>query len=84
MTFRDALIGIIGHDLSGFVLESVAIDHMEQTPIAQLDRDNILDAQGILQVTRLTASVAQARMEIEREQERAVAKHRRDMDALRR
>ncbi|MBN3585603.1 flotillin family protein, partial [Algoriphagus aestuarii] len=32
----------------------VAIDHLEQTPLSQLDPHNILDAQGIRKITELT------------------------------
>ncbi|MCB0996738.1 MAG: hypothetical protein KDB21_16705 [Acidimicrobiales bacterium] len=53
--FRDEIIEVIGTDLNGYVLEDAAIDFLEQTPIAQLDEDNILDAQGIRKITELTA-----------------------------
>ncbi len=51
--FRDAVIEIIGSDLNGYVLDDVAIDEIEQTPIGQLDPDNILDAQGIRKITEM-------------------------------
>ncbi len=54
-TFRDQIIGVIGRDLNGYVLEDAAIDYLEQTPLASLDPDNILDAQGIRKITELTA-----------------------------
>ena len=53
--FRDAIIKVIGRDLNGFVLEDAAIDYLEQTPLAALDTNNILDAQGIRKITELTA-----------------------------
>lgn len=53
--FRDMIIDNIGTDLNGYVLEDVAIDYLEQTPISQLDPDNILDSQGIRKITELTA-----------------------------
>ncbi|MEW1552169.1 SPFH domain-containing protein [Streptomyces tsukubensis] len=53
--FRDRIIQVIGTDLNGYSLEDAAIDYLEQTPLAQLDRDNILDAQGIRKITELTA-----------------------------
>ncbi len=53
--FRDEIIRQIGDDLSGYVLEDAAIDFLEQTPLAKLDPDNILDAQGIKKITELTA-----------------------------
>jgi uncharacterized membrane protein YqiK len=53
--FRDRIIGAIGTDLNGYHLEDAAIDHLEQTPLVQLDPANILDAQGIRKITELTA-----------------------------
>ncbi|MEM7516357.1 MAG: SPFH domain-containing protein, partial [Planctomycetota bacterium] len=53
--FRDMIIEVIGTDLNGYSLEDCAIDYLEQTPLENLDRDNILDAQGIHKITRLTA-----------------------------
>ena len=53
--FRDMIIDNIGTDLNGYVLEDVAIDYLEQTPISKLDPDNILDSQGIRKITELTA-----------------------------
>ncbi|HEX8620255.1 MAG TPA: flotillin family protein [Thermoanaerobaculia bacterium] len=54
--FRDAIINLIGRDLNGYVLEDAAIDYLEQTPIANLDPMNILDAQGIRKITELTST----------------------------
>ncbi|MEZ5341021.1 MAG: hypothetical protein R2706_06115 [Acidimicrobiales bacterium] len=53
--FRDRIIHVIGTDLNGYSLEDVAIDYLEQTPLSQLDANNILDAQGIRKITELTA-----------------------------
>ena len=53
--FRDRIIQLIGRDLNGYVLEDAAIDYLEQTPVANLDPNNILDAQGIRKITELTA-----------------------------
>lgn len=52
--FRDRIIRVIGTDLNGYHLDDAAIDHLEQTPMAQLDSANILDAQGIRKITELT------------------------------
>src|SRR3954467_11366507 len=52
---RDQMIRVIGTDLNGYSLEDAAIDYLEQTPMAQLDPKNILDAQGIRKITELTA-----------------------------
>lgn len=53
--FRDEIVEIIGKDLNGYVLEDVAIDYLEQTPLADFDPDNILDADGIRKITERTA-----------------------------
>lgn len=53
--FRDLIIDNIGTDLNGYVLEDVAIDYLEQTPMEKLDPNNILDSQGIRKITELTA-----------------------------
>ncbi len=53
--FKDQIIEVIGKDLNGYVLDDAAIDFLEQTPIEHLDKQNILDAQGIRKITELTA-----------------------------
>ena len=58
--FRDAMIEVIGKDLSGYALEDVAIDYLEQTPIETLDNNNVLDAQGIEKITRMTSDRQEA------------------------
>jgi len=52
--FKDQVIMVIGQDLNGYVLDDVAIDHLEQTPIEFLDPGNVLDAQGIKKIKSLT------------------------------
>lgn len=52
--FKDEIIGVIGQDLNGFRLDDCAIDYLEQTPIETLDKDNIMDAEGIRKITDLT------------------------------
>jgi len=52
--FKDAIIEVIGRDLNGFVMDDCAIDYLEQTPIESLDKDNIMDAEGIRKITDLT------------------------------
>jgi len=53
--FRNQLFEFIGTELNGYVLEQIAIDYLEQTPLTQLDPENIFDAQGIGKITELTA-----------------------------
>ncbi len=52
--FKDKIIEVIGKDLNGFILDDAAIDYLEQTPLEHLDRDNIMDADGIRKITELT------------------------------
>ncbi|HSO00068.1 MAG TPA: hypothetical protein VLS89_17365, partial [Candidatus Nanopelagicales bacterium] len=52
--FKDDIIDVIGKDLNGFVLDDAAIDFLEQTPLEALDKDNIMDAEGIKKITDLT------------------------------
>lgn len=56
--FRDDIIRVIGEDLNGFILEDAAIDYLEQTPVEHLDKDDVLDAQGIHKITMLTSQQA--------------------------
>ena len=52
--FRTSVIGVIGDDLNGYMLDDVAIEYLEQTPIEQLDPNNVLDAEGIKKITDVT------------------------------
>jgi uncharacterized membrane protein YqiK len=53
-SFRTNVIGVIGEDLNGYVLDDVAIETLEQTSIASLDPMNVLDAEGIKKITQIT------------------------------
>ena len=53
--FRSGVIGVIGEDLNGYVLDDVAIEFLEQTPVEQLDPNNVLDAEGIRKITDVTS-----------------------------
>lgn len=54
--FKDQVIQVIGRDLSGYCLDDLAIDYLEQTPIELLDPNNVLDAQGIRKIKALAES----------------------------
>src|SRR5688572_6769867 len=43
--FRDQIQQTIGKDLDGFLLQDVAIDYLEQTPLDQHDPNNVLDSE---------------------------------------
>jgi uncharacterized membrane protein YqiK len=72
--FRDRIIALIGTDLNGYSLEDAAIDFLEQTPLEQLDADNILDAQGIRKITELTAVQAVRTNEYQRNKEKEITR----------
>ncbi len=52
--FREQIQATIGKDLDGFLLQDVAIDYIEQTPLDQHDPSNVLDAEGIRKITQIT------------------------------
>ena len=54
LRFRDEIQTTIGKDLDGFLLQDVAIDYLEQTPLDQHDPNNVLDAEGIKKITEIT------------------------------
>lgn len=77
--FRNQIIAVIGTDLNGYSLEDAAIDYLEQTPLSSLDKDNILDAQGIRKITELTAIQHIATNEFQRNEEKEIT--RQNVDA---
>ncbi|MEW1927533.1 SPFH domain-containing protein [Streptomyces sp. NPDC088360] len=76
---RDSILQVIGTDLNGYSLEDAAIDYLEQTPLAQLDPSNILDAQGIRKITELTAVEHVRTNEFTRHEEKEIT--RQNVDA---
>lgn len=69
---KEGILQLIGTDLNGFVLEDVAIDYLEQTPVAMLNPDNILDAEGIKKITELTAVQQMLANKIGRDREKTI------------
>tara|TARA_R110002072_G_scaffold106447_2_gene232468 strand:- start:12085 stop:14151 length:2067 start_codon:yes stop_codon:yes gene_type:complete len=72
--FRDEIVNIIGTDLNGYTLEDCAIDFLEQTAVAHLKSDNILDAEGIKKITDLTAIQNVKANLIKRDEEKTIRK----------
>ncbi len=72
--FKDEIIKVIGQDLNGYVLEDAAIDNLEQTPLEHLDKDNILDAEGIKKITELTAAQAILTNDFRQKERKAIKK----------
>lgn len=72
--FREKIVQVIGDDLSGYVLEDVAIDYLEQTPKSDLDANNILDSEGIRRITEITSHQNVETNRLERDEQLAIKK----------
>ncbi len=72
--FKDEIVKVIGRDLNGYSLEDAAIDYIEQTPLAVLDPDNILDSEGRKKIIELTSIQRMKANEIEREAQKTIKK----------
>lgn len=72
--FKDQIMEAIGTDLNGYVLDDAAIDYLEQTPLSALDKDNILDAEGIKKITQLTTVQSVLTNELRRTEEKTIKK----------
>ncbi|MDX5418308.1 MAG: flotillin family protein, partial [Hymenobacteraceae bacterium] len=72
--FKRQIIQTIGTDLNGYILDDCAIDYLEQTPITNLNENNILDAEGIKKIIDLTAKQKVQANLIEREKEKTIKK----------
>lgn len=72
--FRQEILDIIGTDLNGYVLDDCAIDYLEQTSIDKLDKDNILDSEGIKKITELTANQNIKANQVRRDEEKTITK----------
>ncbi len=72
--FKSEILQIIGTDLNGYVLDDAAIDYLEQTDIALLNANNILDAEGIKKITQLTAEQSVLANQIQKEKEKTIKK----------
>ncbi|AKQ66429.1 Inner membrane protein YqiK [Myxococcus hansupus] len=77
---KDQVVNVIGRDLSGYMLEDCAIDFLEQTPVEMLDKDNILDAQGIRKITELTTKQNVFTNELRQDERMAVTKRNVEAD----
>ncbi len=72
--FKQEILRIIGTDLNGYVLDDCAIDYLEQTPLAALNQDNILDAEGIKKIISLTSQQKIQANQIQRDQQKTIKK----------
>ena len=71
-TFKDEILKVIGTDLNGYMMEDAAIDYLEQTKLASMDPDNILDAEGIKKITERTAEQSKLTNHIERDKQKVI------------
>lgn len=77
---KDNVVEVIGRDLNGYMLEDCAIDYLEQTPVEMLDKDNILDAEGIRKITKLTTEQNIVTNELKQTERQAVTKRNVEAD----
>ncbi|MGB0869286.1 MAG: flotillin family protein [Flavobacteriales bacterium] len=72
--FRDKIMGHVRRDLNGYAIDDCAIDYLEQTSITHLNKDNILDAEGIKKITKLTAEQNMKANLIMRDEQKVIRK----------
>ncbi len=70
--FKREILETIDQDLNGYKLDDCAIDYLEQTALQFLKADNILDAQGIEKITKLTAAQNILANQIRRDEEKTI------------
>jgi len=72
--FRQEINAIIATDLSGYILDGSAIDYLEQTPLTQMDENNILDSEGIKKIIDITSNQKIQSNLIERNKQKVIKK----------
>jgi uncharacterized membrane protein YqiK len=81
-SFKDQIVQVIGKDLNGYMLEDAAIDFLEQTPIEMLDKENILDSQGIRKITEMTANQAVLTNDFKQNERKLITKQNVEADEV--
>jgi flotillin len=73
-TFAEEVKNQILHDLeeNGFKLESVAITNLEQTPLEDLDPNDVFDAEGARMITEVVQRMAEEKNRIVRDKENEI------------
>lgn len=84
ITFREQIQATIGKDLDGFLLQDVAIDYLEQTPLDQHDPSNVLDSEGIKKITEITQRERVSANEFSQRAQVQVEKENADADIAKR
>lgn len=82
--FREQIQVTIGKDLDGFLLQDVAIDYLEQTPLEQHDPNNVLDSEGIRKITEITQRERVSANEFSQRAQVQVEKENADADIAKR
>tara|TARA_B100000809_G_scaffold67681_1_gene64738 strand:- start:7226 stop:9385 length:2160 start_codon:yes stop_codon:yes gene_type:complete len=72
--FRTSILEEVGTELNGYVLDNAAIDYLEQTPLTQMDENNILDAEGIKKIIDITSNQKIQSNLIERNKQKVIKK----------
>ncbi len=83
-SFKEQIVESIGDNLNGYSLEDTAIDYLEQTPLEELDENNIMDAEGIRKITEITLTkkeVVEKRTTETRERILELEKQRKEAEA---
>lgn len=80
--FKDEVLAVVGTDLSGYVLDDVVIDVLEQTPLELHDPSNIRDAQGIRVITERTTEERARARELELEADRRTQQQQLELEEL--
>jgi uncharacterized membrane protein YqiK len=72
--FADAVAKILEDELqrNGFRLESVAITNLEQTPLEELDPNDVFDAEGARMITEVVQKMAEEKNRIVRDKENEI------------
>ena len=72
--FKAEILNTIGTDLNGYALDDCAIDYLEQTPLSDMDENNILDSEGIKKIIDITSTQKIQANHIEKEKEKTLTK----------
>lgn len=70
--FNSEIQNTIGEFLNGYKLDDVSIDYLEQTDIQYLNKDNMLDSEGIRKISQRTAAEAIQTNLIRAEEEKVI------------
>lgn len=78
--FKEQILEVIGKDLNGYMLDDAVIDFLEQTPVAKLDKDNILDSEGIRKIVQITSQQNASTNELRQKERMTISKQNLEAD----